>query len=219
MDAGGKAIVGGFSFGETTMDDEGWEKYSVGVAEAVRMLEREFNAGGYKQALKGKRFDVGGSSFGGSFRYLKPDQHQAIKKAIEEVGGTLNYSYKSFHTSKGLPERGKEDYASVASAKKFLLEVAGLANLAKVAGPTEVQYRGDAGDGIGTNKNLRAALIEIFNEHPNFRHVGAEILIDNQPDGTKECLFEKDGTPQPEVWKSLNSFADAIRKKPVAAGP
>ena len=212
MDAGGKAIVGGFCFGETTMDEEGWENYSKGVAEAVRKLEREFKAGDGKQVLKGKKFEVGGASFGGSFRKLKPDQHDTIKKSINAVGGTLIYAYKSFHSRKGLPERTEKDYASVASAKKFLLEVAGLENLAKVAGQTEVQYRGDAGDGIGGDENFRAALIEIFNEHPNFLHVGAEMVIDNQEGRKKGCLFEKNGTPQPKVWKSLNTFADAIKK-------
>ncbi len=42
MDANGKSIVGGFSFGETTADDESWAAYSKGVAEAVQKLERSF---------------------------------------------------------------------------------------------------------------------------------------------------------------------------------
>lgn len=212
MEAVGKASVGGFSFGETTADEESWKDYSKGVAEAVRKLDQAFRAGRSDQGLKGKKFYVGGASFGGSFRELKPSEHATIKRAIDSVGGTLVYAYKSFHSRKGLPQASDEDLANTASAKRFLLEVAGLANLAKVAGQTEVQYRGNAGDVITDNAELRAALIEVFKEHPKFLHVGAELVMNNHDEKTKGSLFEESGASSAKVWRSLDSFADAIQK-------
>ncbi len=214
MDARGKAIVGGFSFGETTADDESWKDYSKGIAEAVRALNLAFEKGGDRKVLRGKRFYVGGASLGGSFSKLRSVEHATIKKAIEGVGGTLIYAYKSFHSRKGLPESKHEDLANTANAKKFLLDTAGLANLAKVAGQTEVQYRGNGSDGITGDDSMCAALIEIFDEHPNFLHVGAEVVINNHSDGeAKGYLFDRNGEPQAKTWKTLNNFFDAIRKK------
>ncbi len=214
MDARGKAIVGGFSFGETTAGDESWKDYAKGIAEAVKELKLAFKDAGDRQVLRGKRFYVGGASLGGSFSKLTPADHATIKKAIDDVGGTLIYAYKSFHSRKGLPESTSEDLATTANAKKFLLETAGLANLARVAGKTEVQYRGNGSDGITGDASTYAALIEIFDEHPNFLHVGAEIVINNQSDGeAKGFLFDGNGEPQAKAWKTLNKFADAIRKK------
>ncbi len=107
-----------FSFGETTADDESWKDYSKGIAEAVRELNLAFKAGGDRQVLRGKRFYVGGASLGGSFSKLRSVEHATIKKAIEGVGGTLIYAYKSFHSRKGLPESTSEDLANTANAKK-----------------------------------------------------------------------------------------------------
>ena len=214
MDAAGKAIVGGFSFGETTPTQESWKEYSKGVASAVQLLEHAFKDGGDPHGLKGKRFYVGGASYGGSFRELEHRDHETIKKAIEGVGGTLIYAYKSFHSMQGLPQPEKGDMSSKANAKAFLLNVVGLENLAKVAGQTEVQYRGNANDSIATDPELRAALIEIFNEHPNFLHVGAEVVLNNHGAGhAGGHLFDVAGNPQAGAWKALNSFAHAIRKK------
>lgn len=214
MNARGKAIVGGFSFGETTAGEESWKDYSGGVAEAVRKLERAFRSSNEPKGLAGMKFYVGGASFGGSFRYLKPEEHKKIKKAIEGVGGTLIYAYKSFHSRKGLPESEAKDLVSKASAKKFLLEVAGLANLAKVADQTQVQYRGNGADRISNEAELRAALIEIFNEHSNFLHVGAEKIIENTGrEVDKGCLFDEHGAPVAKEWQKLNNFFDAIQKQ------
>lgn len=216
MDAAGKAIVGGFSFGETTPTQESWKEYSEGVAGAVQLLKHAFKDGGDPQGLKGKRFYVGGASYGGSFRELKPREHETIKNAIEGVGGTLIYAYKSFHSMQGLPqpEKGEGVMRSAAGAKAFLLNVVGLEHLAKVAGQTEVQYRGNANDSIATDPEFRAALIEIFNEHPNFLHVGAEVILNNHAAGhAGGHLFDVAGKPQAGAWKALNSFAHAIRKR------
>ena len=213
MDAAGKAIVGGFSFGETTPTQESWKEYSKGVASAVQLLEHAFKDGGDPHGLKGKRFYVGGASYGGSFRELEHRDHETIKKSIEGVGGTLIYAYKSFHSMQGLPQPEKGDMSSKANAKAFLLNVVGLENLAKVAGQTEVQYRGNANDSIATDPEFRAALIEIFNEHPNFLHVGAEVILNNHGAGhAGGHLFDVAGNPQAGAWKALNSFAHAIRK-------
>lgn len=218
MDANGKSIVGGFSFGETTADDESWAAYSKGVAEAVQKLDRSFQLSADKKFLTGKKFYVGGASFGGSFRQLKPEEHAVIKKSIEGVGGTLIYAYKSFHSRKGLPQSKDEDLASKANAKKFLLDIAGLANLAQVAGHTPVQYRGNGFDGISNEANLIAALIEIFNEHPNFLHVGAEVIINSHSEATKGHLFDESGKPHVKEWAKLNNFANEIRKNRVGSG-
>lgn len=218
MDAIGRASVAGFSFGETTAGEESWKDYAKGVAETVRKLGHAFRAGRSDQGLRGKKFYVGGASFGGSFRELKPSEHETIKRAIDSVGGTLIYAYKSFHSRKGLPQASDADLANKANAKRFLLEVAGLANLAKVASQTEVQYRGNAGDVITDNAEFRAALIEVFNEHPKFLHVGAELVINNHDEKTKGALFDESGEPSAKVWRSLDSFADAIQKKRNAVG-
>ena len=213
MSAHGKAIVGGFSFGETTASEESWKDYSVGIAAAVRSLERAFRSAKEPKSLEGKKFYVGGASLGGSFRHLKPDEHRMIEKAIVGVGGTLIYAYKSFHSRKGLPESKPEDLASKASAKKFLLEEVGLANLAKVAGQTQVQYRGNAGDYITRETEVRDALIEIFKEHPNFLHVGAGKVIEKDAsEREKGCLFDESSAPMAKEWRKLNEFFDAIRK-------
>ncbi len=127
-------------------------------------------------------------------------------------------AYKSFHSRKGLPQSKDEELASKANAKKFLLDIAGLANLAQVAGQTPVQYRGNGFDGISNEANLIAALIEIFNEHPNFLHVGAEVIIKGHSETTKGHLFDESGRPHVKEWAKLNNFANEIRKNRVGSG-
>ncbi len=145
-----RRLIGGFSFGETTDDEEYWDHYANGVSAAVGKLAQLFNTSDDPHFLVGKRFYVGGTSLNGSFRLLNRENHQKIKDSIDGVGGQLIYAYKSFHSRKGLPDAKSEDLKNKANAKSFLQNIAGLQNLAMVAQDTEVQYRGDAGDSIPT---------------------------------------------------------------------
>lgn len=221
MNSAGKSLVGGYSFGETTPSDLDWSLYSSGVIATVNKLQARFLADNdptNDEALAGMRIYVGGVGYGGSFKLLTPAQHNSMKNAIEGVGATMVYAYKSFHSLQGLPQPGPNDEVDVAAAMNWLNNEVGLANLAAVAGDTQVQYRADARDRIMSSAIRRQALTNIFNQHDNFLHVGAEKIIhanvDQNPPQAGQDLFEDNGVVRPAEWNNLNAFFDGIKQAP-----
>lgn len=213
MDAAGKSLVGGYSFGETTPTVLTWDNYSTGVVAAIGKLNDRFLTDAdptNDEALAGMKVFVGGAGFGGTFKNLTAFQHASMNSAIESVGATMIYSYKSFHSNQGLPQPGPNDETTVAASQNWLNNEVGLAHLAAIASDTQVKYRGDASDKITNNSNRRQALINIFNEHDNFLHAGAEKVINAT--GTGGDLFEDNGSPRSGNWSTLNSFFSAIQQ-------
>lgn len=205
----GKALVAGYSFGETTPDTESWNQYATGVQLAVAALQSLFAADDdptNDEAMAGMKIFVGGASYNCSFRYLTASQHADILAAVEAVDATLVYAYKSFHTMQAnpQPEEGQED--TLEGALDFMNNTVGLANLATVAGSTQVQYRGDGGDKITNNANRYSAILINFQQNPTWVHAGAQKL--------KGDLFNDDGSVINNGWNKLNNFFAAIDDPP-----